>query len=303
MRTTLKALAVLSLVTLFATSASAGIPEELTAVRDAANGLLTGGTLEKAATKATEKVIAAVDKAEAFADDEVKYVKKAAAVLKKTDAAQKKGADLTVSAGGLLQALIDDSASKREDAVQAQNSLFIDKDKIKVGKTITKGDAKETKAVQKETNGSKGKLYAAASKLFVKARNDGVKLREKEIDKGLVVLEIVSTSLDASPSLVIGEFIEVEFNLPMDPGAIGGSSISVAAVGSEEQVPTQAEPPFVPDENRINIFVAPDQLVPGQSYVLTIHGLDSDAGEVLESREGIPLKETFTIQFTAVMPQ
>ena len=276
---------------------TAGVAEDLTALRAVVNGQITGGALDAKQLKAADKVLTAIDKAEAVATEPKKYHKKVAKVLARTDQAEKKGVDLGTAPADLLSSMILDVEDVRAQAVRFRDTLVVDKNARKIANLVAKGDTKVLKAEAKETSGKKAKTYAGAGGQFQKGVEQGVKLRQKEIDSGVVTLEVTGHSLESNPQLMLGQKIEVAFSLEIDAGS--------AVFPQVELVDSQGNPASFTTEpstdgDQKKVLISPDVPPDPAQYTLIIHGLDTQAGVIFESIGGVPLNETLSVTFSLV---
>jgi hypothetical protein len=272
--------------------AGADVGEELASLKANAEAQVAGGALEKKASKATTKLLKAIDKAEAIDTDPAKYLKKVAAVLKKADKAAGKGVDFGAADDDLLMAVEDAVDDQRDVAVVARDGLYLEKDTNKVAKKIAKGDAKVTKADGAPTAGKKANSLAKAFKQYVKAQSLGTKLRQKEIDKGLVVFDVVTTTLDSSSVYDPGTGIQIEFNLEVNPDQIRNLIRVTDGQGLELTLDVIPQGP-----TELTVFVL-DPLQQGTDYSLEIPGEDTQPGAAAASIDGVFLLTTYAKSFT-----
>jgi len=279
---------------LFPAPAQADIGKDLGVLKSVVDARLAGGTLDRKQEKAAGRILQAIEKADVGLL-RAKYLKKVAAVLKRTDQAIAKSVDLEDRDADLLDSLILAVTDHRAAAVRVRDVLFLEKSEKKIAGIVVKGDAKVTKAGAQLTNGKQAKSYGKAAGQFIKAEEKGLKLRQKEIDDGLVVFEVLSTSIDVSSTLAPGDLITVTFNLEVDPGRLQNPAAEILdAQGG--QIPFGSLPSPSGDGT---IMMLQADFPPGAAdYTLKLHGQDSPIGDSLVSLDGVPLKLSVTRTFS-----
>ncbi len=274
---------------------SADLGGDLANLRAAADLLLAGGTLDAGQTRAVNGILAAVGKAEAVADDLPKRIKKVAGVVKKVEKAVKKGVDLSTHAATLSATVDEEVLSLREQADQAGRPLQVDGDRAKIEKLMAKGDAAVTRAAAAATYGKHVKKAARAAKTFVKAKAKADQLFQRELDKGLLRLEVVSTSLDEIGAIPPGEPIFVFFNLPVDAAVLLPGVVLITGGPTGGPYPLRLD--GAPGGTGLELIIFSDPPLEPGTYSLVLLGQDSAGGKFVASTQGVPLAETFTLPF------
>jgi hypothetical protein len=214
-------------VLMIASAARAELDESLAALDQDVQDLLAGG-LEAPQEKAVNKIDRALDKVEALPPEPVSKVLKAVGkVAKSIEKAGKKGVDLSVHAEQLSTDVADEADVLRGAAEIALEPLQLEKDRAKVQKGLDKGDKSAAKVDPAGPASKRIKINSKASKKYEKATATAVTLFQKEVDSGVLTLEVVSVTLEDGtpiadlPGVPWVTPLKITLNLKVDVGTIG----------------------------------------------------------------------------------
>ena len=129
-------LATLTGILLLVSPARGDVANELTGLKTDVEARIAGGTLDAAQTKALEKILTAIGKAEAIEGNLPKYLKKVAGVVKKVEGALRKGVNVTPHLADIRDAVDNTVADLKARTGDAAAVLVVEKHRQKIEKQI-----------------------------------------------------------------------------------------------------------------------------------------------------------------------
>jgi hypothetical protein len=259
---------------------------------------IAGGGLDDAQTKAAEKLVTAIDKAAAIpAGNAAKFASRLVKVATGVEKAAKKGLDLSTNLADLDSAVrtdLDRVATSADDLVEF---LADARHKGKIASLLDKAAATRAKALALQPGSKRMKKLSGEARKIVSASAKADKYFEKELEDGVLQLEIEGIELNGQPLTsglkVTGPEFTLEFqvSVPVEFGTIAAGAIVAEWSDGGESSGVQTG---IPDESRKITFLL-DPLLPG-TYTLVIRGAN-DVREHLAGVHGIPLGETVRLEF------